>query len=236
MAYEITPIKFWELDTFIYHQRTTFASSDVSLERMFLPNGYTVHMHTFARRGLEKDYKDPHKLCTLIRDPATKQIAGGAKWEIKSEADAIESLIEAEQQGTKEGEETEEVRKDVNFAAMDASHLVQSRCRREIMKGQPHVYLCTLFVLPEHQRRGVGHAAMQWGMEKADALGLPAYLEGSEAGKGLYERWGFEFVKLYPLDTRAWGSPDAGAHYCKVRKAKNDVSGDIPPAKHAVLQ
>ena len=37
---------------------------------------------------------------------------------------------------------------------------------------------------------------MRWGMERCDGLGVPAYLEASAGGEGLYRRCGFVEVEV----------------------------------------
>ncbi|RSN51802.1 GNAT family N-acetyltransferase [Actinomadura sp. WAC 06369] len=57
---------------------------------------------------------------------------------------------------------------------------------------RPHSYLQFLGVHPAHQGRGTGSALLARGLARADAAGLPAYLEAtSPQNRGLYERHGF---------------------------------------------
>jgi GNAT superfamily N-acetyltransferase len=68
---------------------------------------------------------------------------------------------------------------------------IESRHPRE-----PHLYLAVVGVRPERQGRGLGSALLQPGLEKADRLGLPAYLESSNIRNvPLYERHGFEVTE-----------------------------------------
>ncbi|KAI2472037.1 acyl-CoA N-acyltransferase [Annulohypoxylon bovei var. microspora] len=65
---------------------------------------------------------------------------------------------------------------------------------REKLFGKKHryIYLGVLAVHPEQQRRGVGRLLTQWGINAAEQLDLPVYLESSMPGLPLYERMGFE--------------------------------------------
>ena len=47
------------------------------------------------------------------------------------------------------------------------------------------------WVLPEYRRRGVGTLLLQWGLDKADQLGLETFLESTEIGLPLYAKMGF---------------------------------------------
>jgi predicted N-acetyltransferase YhbS len=53
---------------------------------------------------------------------------------------------------------------------------------------------------PDHQRRGAGAMLVQWGLDLADKLQLPAFLEASDAGKKLYTILGFEPVHVEMFD------------------------------------
>jgi len=45
---------------------------------------------------------------------------------------------------------------------------------------------------------------MKWGLERADRMGLPSYIEATDMGKPVYERFGFTAIKAneLSLDTR----------------------------------
>lgn len=56
----------------------------------------------------------------------------------------------------------------------------------------PHLYLASMATLPDHRGRGAGAAMLAAGMERAQALSLPIYLEASTSdNRRLYERGGF---------------------------------------------
>jgi GNAT superfamily N-acetyltransferase len=46
-------------------------------------------------------------------------------------------------------------------------------------------------VHPSHRRKGLASYVMQWGVDKADELGMECYLEASAMGQKLYERFAF---------------------------------------------
>ena len=57
---------------------------------------------------------------------------------------------------------------------------------------EPHWYLPFIGVDPVHQGRGIGSALLRRGLARADADGLPTYLEASSPrNRALYERHGF---------------------------------------------
>ena len=80
--------------------------------------------------------------------------------------------------------------------------------RAEAMPG-PHWYLAGIGVDPSAQRRGIGTALLEPGLEAAARSGLPAVLlTNSEANLPFYERHGFEVVRR---DQTPKGGPQAWA-------------------------
>jgi GNAT superfamily N-acetyltransferase len=77
----------------------------------------------------------------------------------------------------------------------------------------PHYFLWLHGVDPDRQSEGIGSALMRPVLERADAEGVPAYLEAtSTRNRALYERHGFELLRerrwpggppLYPM----WREP-----------------------------
>jgi len=71
---------------------------------------------------------------------------------------------------------------------------------------EPHWYLATLGTAPERQGQGVGAALLQPVLDRADADGMPAYLESSkERNVPFYARFGFEVVE--ELHSKSGGPP-----------------------------
>lgn len=48
---------------------------------------------------------------------------------------------------------------------------------------------------------------VNWGLEQADELGLPAFLESSPAGRALYEKSGFKKIDTLEADFSKWDGP-----------------------------
>jgi len=86
------------------------------------------------------------------------------------------------------------------------------RSRRELLGTQPHVELDSLVTHPDHHRRGAGALLIQWGVSEMDRLGLLGYLEGSMAGRRLYERFGFKGVRELVWDSRPYGGTAIDTH------------------------
>lgn len=74
---------------------------------------------------------------------------------------------------------------------------------------------------PEQQKRGAGSMLLKWGADEADRLGLPSYLEASEAGRPLYEKFGYETVDVLHVDFSKWGGPADGSCCLMLRPPKS---------------
>jgi ribosomal protein S18 acetylase RimI-like enzyme len=92
------------------------------------------------------------------------------------------------------------------FATMDSHH-----------PDEPHIHLAVLGVDPAHQRTGVGSLLVRSGLDRADEVGLPVYLDTSSAENvPYYRRFGFDVLVEFdfPLGgPHAWGMlrrPGAG--------------------------
>jgi GNAT superfamily N-acetyltransferase len=83
--------------------------------------------------------------------------------------------------------------------------------------SEPHYYLLTLSVDPEHQRRGHGGALLRPVLERADAERMPSYLETQrESNVPYYARFGFELTERVDIPDGPpiwlmWREPRPGA-------------------------
>lgn len=53
-------------------------------------------------------------------------------------------------------------------------------------------YLMDVFVLPEHQGRGLSKQLMQYIMDHPQLQGLRRFMLASSNARGLYQKWGFQ--------------------------------------------
>ncbi|KAF4125980.1 Ribosomal protein S18 acetylase RimI [Geosmithia morbida] len=96
-------------------------------------------------------------------------------------------------------ERTDEEIKDPGVTWLEGTH--KERAERilgplwkkkiEIMGRRPHIYCHVIAVKQEHQRRGAGRMLTQWGLDLAEQLRLPIYLESSPQAERLYRKLGF---------------------------------------------
>ncbi|KAF2253765.1 acyl-CoA N-acyltransferase [Trematosphaeria pertusa] len=80
--------------------------------------------------------------------------------------------------------------------------------KKEIMGTKRHLYLHMLHTDPKYQCCGAGSALLKWGMQKADELGLPVYLESSTEGHHFYQKHGFKDVDVLRIDFSQFGGGD----------------------------
>jgi hypothetical protein len=78
---------------------------------------------------------------------------------------------------------------------------------------------------------------MQWGMERAAALGVPAYLEASPAGYPLYLKLGFRKIDTVVVKAEMCDG-DRDLHYVVMLKDMNSlgVNGDLKGISAAPTQ
>lgn len=87
------------------------------------------------------------------------------------------------------------------------------RDRRREEQREAHLHLLFMMVDPAFQRRGLGGMLMGWGDRVADGLGFSCWVEGSEMGRGLYERHGFVVMnggERWVMKTRGEGEGKGG--------------------------
>lgn len=76
------------------------------------------------------------------------------------------------------------------------------------------IVLQVLVVHPMYQGRGIGTKLLMVGVEEARRLGLPAWLEASEAGYLVYRRCGFRNAERMELDFGKYGLTGMRHVYC----------------------
>ena len=66
------------------------------------------------------------------------------------------------------------------------------------------IELLSLQTLPAYSRQGLGSQLVAWGTKKSDETGVPAFIESTEQGAGLYKKHGFQEVATVPVDLEQW--------------------------------
>ncbi|EXJ54247.1 hypothetical protein A1O7_09584 [Cladophialophora yegresii CBS 114405] len=88
------------------------------------------------------------------------------------------------------------------------------RKRRELMGDKAYCLLDLLQTDPKYQGRGAGGMLIKWGLDIADALGLPAYLESSPVAHRLYQKFGFQDIDELVLSPKwNYGSANPSIYF-----------------------
>lgn len=95
--------------------------------------------------------------------------------------------------------------------------------RKETMGRRMYWHLVILTTDPEHERKGAGRLLLRWGCERADQEGLDCFLDATEAGKPLYERFGFVVQKVNALDLGQFGCEGVARTWSMIRRPRTGV-------------
>ena len=142
-----------------------------------------------AERFMQARRSDRYTIFLKAVD-AGDQIIGMAKWNFYHGCIPDSSMVEG---GMADFGDDDHEREYVT--ALNDKYLSERHAAIKETNGR----LASLDILatdPAHQGRGVGSALMDWGIRKADELGVDAVVESSVSGRKLYEQKGFEFVKM----------------------------------------
>ena len=139
-----------------------------------------------GERFMQIKNTDPVTTYMKATEPSTGKILGFAKWNIY-----CSHIPRPEPEETGHWPDQEEEK----YAKQLAEVFIKKRqAAIERTKGNV-VSLDILAVDPAYHRRGVGSSLVQWGVKKADDLGVEAVVESSVFGRGLYEKFGYVFVE-----------------------------------------
>lgn len=160
---------------------------------------------------------DPNTTYFMIQDPATHETVAITRWRVCNETKTMEQVI-ADEEKSRQERETEERPAGLNYDAFNDFREAQAEGKREHLRGRPYLYLHILAVHPDHQRKGIGAFGLQWGLQKADELGLPIYLESSRDGRRLYAKHGFKVLGRMDFDDSKYGPANAAEHTIMLRE------------------
>lgn len=220
MPIELHPMTEADVDA---HLEIMWLSFGPDLMSVFYPNGMSAsdgeHSKADTLKAMRKNKPTEQTLYVKAVDtdlPPGKQIVSTAKWQIYPRERSEAELDKDAEEGSRDAMFSE----GANVEAMKAFFSELAEKRRERFGGEPYVLLSILVVHPEHQRRGLGALQLKYGLEKADELGVQAYLESSPKGKGLYAKYGFKEEGGMKFDARDYGRKEDVPHTYMVRPAK----------------
>lgn len=150
---------------------------------------------------------DPTAIYLKAKNKESGEILACAKYHLYSHPRTQEEVDEAAKIGD------EEIMPCHNISVYRALFQPFRTAHAEIMSTQPHIFLASLVTHPDHERKGCESLLLDWGLTKADELGLRVYLDATNVGKGLYEKKGFRVVREVPLDLSQFGVEGQAVHY-----------------------
>ena len=84
--------------------------------------------------------------------------------------------------------------KDGNPALADTFFTALTEAHQRIMGKTPHWYLELIAVGKEWMGKGAARTLIKWGLDRADADGLPCFLEATPNARPVYEKYRFRVV------------------------------------------
>ena len=161
------------------------------------PEARAVALKESTERQIGWHRGDASSRWIKVIDTDTGRLAGAACWHI-FESDPYAEPSEEECTWYPAGADRE----------MANDLMEQFMTPRMTYMGKPHMCMCCqldgftetrltgsvleiCFVHPDFRRRGAGRLLMEWGIAKADRMGMESYIDATAEGKPLYEAYGF---------------------------------------------
>jgi len=182
------------------------AFSKSSLSSILFPGPFPPDAGEHRAEMLLKQLREDSTVLWLkIIDSDTGELAAFAKWEV------IET--------PKTPSEHRPFGPGYNVEACEEFFGGIHKKRSELMGHEAHCLLDLLVTDPKYQGQGAGSMLIKWGLDIADELHVPAYLESSRVGHKLYGKFGFRDIDTLYLAPK-WG-PEASdpAIYFMLREA-----------------
>ena len=205
------------------HLDIMWSSFGPDLMSVFYPHGLSASdrasMAADTLKAMRKTQPTEQTLYVKAIDtslPPSNQIVSTAKWQFYPRERTTDELDRDAAEGGRENMFSE----GANVEAMKAFFAELAAKRRERFGGEAYALLSILVVHPEHQRRGLGGLQLEYGLRKADEMGLQAWLESSPKGKGLYAKYGFVEEGGRGFDAREWGKEEDVPHTYMWRPAR----------------
>ncbi|EIN03976.1 acyl-CoA N-acyltransferase [Punctularia strigosozonata HHB-11173 SS5] len=145
----------------------------------------TPGVRAWWEQDLAQGFADPNVRMLKVVDDASGRIAAFAKWVLPPPQGEEENEEE-------KGEALPEWPEDADGQLCQSFFAGLLEAKKRLMGPRPYFYLEMLATHPDFQKRGAASLLLSWGTARADAAGMPAYLDGSPVGVGLYLRHGWE--------------------------------------------
>ncbi|CAG8961277.1 hypothetical protein HYFRA_00013556 [Hymenoscyphus fraxineus] len=140
----------------------------------------TAGLQADKERAWSSHSDNPASHWIVVVNSVTDEFVGAVQWLIFTESPFTAGIPVFEATWWPEGEGRELASQNIN----------QTHAPRVQWMNRPHLAVNQTSVHPNHRSRGVGTRLMQWGIDQADKLGLEVFIEASQAGKPLYDKFG----------------------------------------------
>ncbi|RMZ88654.1 hypothetical protein DV736_g4113, partial [Chaetothyriales sp. CBS 134916] len=195
-------------------------ANDAGFQTIF-PQGATAaslqYVITSMENGMDHDLT-AHLM--LVKDSMTGEIASYAQWHFlppRSQEDVDQELLV----------DTFPWPGDANAEAGNMLVRNATRKKHEVVgkwfsSGSPFAYLSVVGTAPKYRSQGAASLLVKWGTDRADDYNLPAYLEASQSGYSVYQKYGFEEVDHLTVQISQWGGQNF-VNYCMIRPSRANV-------------
>ena len=164
--------------------------------------------HEYIASSTRNDIVNKGILYLKCVENSTRQIIAGARWRYLGLLNPDGTPAPRSEEQLEKDLEVPEPYTESNPALYRQIFSLFNHNKKEIMGTRPHYVLDTLVTHPDHHRKGAGGLLVKWGCDKADELGVEAYVEASPMGQPLYARHGFVPVKECGIDLRDYGGDE----------------------------
>lgn len=214
----VEPLGLERLDEWISIYWAAFEPPEVDMILpMIYPMGLTPALLRCLRGRLLRETDGNLTDCYFAKDKESDEMIGISRWTVKDHVPRSQEDIQEEVERVTQARKADFL-DGMNIALGDAALKAKIPSEYETMKDyRKYANLVLLAVHPKYHHRGVGTLLLKRGLENADRLHLPVYLDSSIYGKALYEREGFKAMREFPFDGRQYGGRSKGQHWCMAR-------------------
>ncbi|CAG8956650.1 hypothetical protein HYFRA_00011961 [Hymenoscyphus fraxineus] len=143
-------------------------------------------------RSWNAHQSDPASHKTIVMHVPTGEVVGSLCWKVYTSAPFPDGAPRIQlpywSENDKEGREcSEEI-------------LTQCFYPRASWMNTPMIAMDDTSVRQDHQRKGIGSLMLEWGMKKAEELSVECYVEATDAGRHLYQKYGFAILMKVLVD------------------------------------
>lgn len=176
----------------------SFSSVPGDIVEVMYPGGFTPEIQAFFYDTTLPTLSDKSVAYVVVRDSQSKALVSVARWHLQTKDKSLQD-IQDEDVAARQKRDGQDPVSGANLSAINDFRDAQAKGKRDTLQGRAHVKLGSLVTHPDYRGRGAGTLALNWGLQKADELGVPTYLEATDKGRPLYLKHGFKDVCMTSL-------------------------------------